>query len=208
MKKGGSVSAMARLNIVIAPYATAVPAIAPPAESTSASVRNCRTTAARDAPSAVRMPTSFVLCAARSRRRFATFAQAMRRTRNTAPSIEYSSWRGCGPICASMNPLTSAVKFAFDSLNSAASCLAIVAKSTVAWSIVTPGLSFPITFSPCPSPRLPASGSICNGSQMLAPSGNEYFSGITPTIVNGWPFARITWPSTLDSPPKRVFHMP
>ena len=55
-------------------------------------------TAEREAPSAVRMPTSFVRCAARSSNRLATLAQAMSSTKNTAPSIVYSNCRGSVPM--------------------------------------------------------------------------------------------------------------
>ena len=80
-------SAIARLNVRTPKYAAAMPKAVPTAARTNASVRNCLTTAPRDAPSAVRMPTSFVRCAARSSSRLATFAQAMSSTKNTAPSI-------------------------------------------------------------------------------------------------------------------------
>ena len=65
-------------------------------------------TAERDAPSAVRIPTSFVLWAARSSSRLATFAHAMSSTKKTAPIIVVRSCRGCGPITDSTNDFTAA----------------------------------------------------------------------------------------------------
>ena len=80
-QNGGFVSTMARLNSMTPTCATPAPNTAPAAASTIASLRNCLTTASRDAPSAVRMPTSFVRCAARSSNRFATFAHAISSTK-------------------------------------------------------------------------------------------------------------------------------
>jgi hypothetical protein len=60
MKNGICVTVIARLNIAIPKYATMIPKTVATSDSTSDSARNCRTTAERDAPSAVRMPTSFV----------------------------------------------------------------------------------------------------------------------------------------------------
>ena len=86
-QNGGWVSATARLKALTPKYAAATPSAVPTAANTNASVRNCLTTAPREAPSAVRMPTSLVRCAARSSSRLATLAQAISSTKNTAPSI-------------------------------------------------------------------------------------------------------------------------
>ena len=78
---------MTRLNAPTPTYATPIPNIVAARERMRASARNCRTIAEREAPSAVRTPTSFVRCAARSSSRLATLAQAISSTKKTAPSI-------------------------------------------------------------------------------------------------------------------------
>ena len=132
MKNGTCVTVSARLNIAMPKYASPTPSSAATSDNTSASARNCLTTCDRDAPSAVRIPTSLVRCAARSSSRLATLAQAMSSTKKTAPSIVYSSWRGSFPIYWSTKLRTVAVKPSLLSLYSAARRLEIVARSTFA----------------------------------------------------------------------------
>ena len=55
----------------------------PSADSSNASTRSCRTSRRRPAPSATRSDISRARTAARANRRFATFAQAIRRTSPT-----------------------------------------------------------------------------------------------------------------------------
>src|SRR5262249_40396677 len=64
MKKGMDCAAIARLNVSTPKYASTIPSPVAAIDNTNASARNCRTTAERDAPNAVRMPTSLVRCAA------------------------------------------------------------------------------------------------------------------------------------------------
>ena len=66
--------------------AMASPAMPPARDSTTLSVSSWRTTRARAAPSARRMAISFWRRVKRARSRFATFVQAMRSTKPTAPS--------------------------------------------------------------------------------------------------------------------------
>ena len=73
--------------------ATASPAVPPSRPSRRLSVRNCRTSRARPAPSADRTATSRVRDCARASSRFATLTQAISSTKVTAPSSTSSAGR-------------------------------------------------------------------------------------------------------------------
>ena len=87
IQKGGFVSAMPRVNIVVPAQAMSSPRTAPIVASTSTSPSVWRTTWTRVAPSAVRTATSRVRSAARASTRLATLTQAMTSTISTATSI-------------------------------------------------------------------------------------------------------------------------
>ena len=70
----------------MAPAANSSPLDPPATPSRTLSVRSCRQTRQRPAPSAARIAISFCRTAERASNRLATFAQAINRTRPTAPS--------------------------------------------------------------------------------------------------------------------------
>ena len=80
------VAGMNVFSIRMPPTARSKPNPAPNTASKTLSVRNWRVTRERLAPSASRSAISFCRTAARASSRFATLAQAMRRTNPTAPS--------------------------------------------------------------------------------------------------------------------------
>ena len=94
-------------------HASATPNAAPADESTRLSVINCRSSRGRLIPSARRKSISCRRDAARASRRFATFAQLMRRTRMTAAR---SSWSGCANRPRSLDtPCPARVSLTVDS---------------------------------------------------------------------------------------------
>jgi hypothetical protein len=74
---------------------------------TMLSMRSCRTTRQRDAPSAMRTAISRERCAERASSRFATFAQAMSSTKPTAPIIARKTVRILSPLNRSLNVCTT-----------------------------------------------------------------------------------------------------
>ena len=117
----------------------------PSAASNTLSVRNCRVSRERLAPSARRKAISFCRTAARARSRLATFAHAISRTNPTAPSkneqgrfdVAYQlfvQWRHDATRCACSPPDTAFARRA-----------AIVVISACACCSVTPGFVRAIT---------------------------------------------------------------
>lgn len=160
-----------------------------------------------DAPSAVRMPTSLVRIAARLISRFATLAHAISSTKKTAPSIVYSIRVGSSPMYSSVNGLMTGEMPSFVSGYSAASRCVIPVISIIARSIVTPSRRRPSTSSVIPSPRFSVSGSSRSGTQIWWLNGKRKSSGITPMIVAGSPFTRMTRPTMPGSPSYLSCHM-
>ena len=109
------------------------------------SVRNCRTSLARLAPSAARTATSRRLPAARDSSKFATFAHAMSSTKLTALSNTSNAGR-MSPLIISRRPIrfvrsSSLFVFGYAKANRAA----IVFISVCACCRVTPGFRRAIT---------------------------------------------------------------
>src|SRR5438552_2760428 len=82
------------------------PTAAPKVARSTLSVRNCLVRRERLAPSASRSAISFCRTAARARRRFATFAHAIRSTNPTAPSSTSNAGR-MSPTTSSCSGLTT-----------------------------------------------------------------------------------------------------
>ena len=100
---------------------------------------------------------------------------------------------------------------AFDSGYWVASLPAIAVISVWAWSSETPSFSRAIDWIDVasragPEPLGKARGSILSGSQASICPGKSKFSGMTPTMVVGWLFARIVRPMTSGSLWKRSCH--
>ena len=152
-------------------------------ESSRLSVSIWRMMRVRLAPSAVRIATSFSREAARARRRFATFAQAISRTSATAPSSTSKEGRtdltrrSCrSDRFASQPVLVSACAFA--------SCALIVLTCVCACCSGTPGLRRPITEKERLS-RGSSCGSIGELYQTCVASGKSKPGGMIPTTVPG-----------------------
>ncbi len=134
----------ARATRPLTPQSPRVTPRAPPTEArTIPSARSSRTIRPRPAPRALRSAISFLRSVARASRRLATFAQAMRSTRATAP---WSATRLGRTSSTTMSPsgTTPTPRPAFVLGNSFSMRLAITARSDSAWDGLTPGRSRPI----------------------------------------------------------------
>ena len=122
----------------------------PPARaSRRLSVKSCRITRPRVAPSAERMANSCVRAVERASRRFATFTQAMRRTKPTAASsTSRNGWMSPTTSCLSGISVMPVPLSA--SGYSSARCRPSASMSAFACSNVTPGLSLPTASMPIP----------------------------------------------------------
>jgi len=110
------------------------------------------------------MATSFWRSVARAKRRFATFAQAIRRTNPTAPSRTRRAGRIL-PTIISDSGTTPALQPSFESGYCFRRRAAMVSISTCAAATVVPGLRRANTFSQCaPRPDI-ASLSKASGAQ-------------------------------------------
>ena len=121
-------------------HASARPAAAPASASSRLSVRSCRTTRQRPAPSAARIASSRRLPPARISSRLATFAHATSRTSVTAPS-RISSGSREEPVSCSRIGTTAAPTFSLLSGYCFSRRLAITCRSACACAAEMPGLS-------------------------------------------------------------------
>jgi hypothetical protein len=98
----------------MADHVTASPTRAPDNDSTTLSVSSCRTRRPVPAPSAARTDISRWRVDARTRRRFATFAQASSRRNATAASSNTSWRRSVAPTTESRRLSTRAPHWPLD----------------------------------------------------------------------------------------------
>ena len=150
------------------------------------STSSWRTTRARLAPSAIRTATSRARCADRASCRLATLAQAISRTKPTAPMRARKIILIGPPLKRWLNVITTASVFLFVSGNCCASCFAMPIISACACASVTPGARREKTVMFRAS-RRSEFWSGTSGCQMSALAGNFTPSGMTPTIVAGVP---------------------
>ncbi len=173
-------------------------------ERTSASVRNCRAMAPRDAPSATRIETSLVRCTARPRSRFETFVHATRNTNAYSTGTSYTATRRsanaqpCGEAMRRADRTPSFVRGC-----SAPSRLAIRANSPLACAKVTPSRRRPTARTRWPEPHGWLTDRRRSGTQSFSEFGKPNPSGITTMIVAGCPFMRTMRPITAESPAYR-----
>ncbi len=181
-------------------YANATPSVAPPSATSTLSVRSWRITRHASAPRATRTAISFDRAVARASSRLATLAHAMRSTKPTA-AIMMSRTGRMLPTWKSRRLCTSTPQPVFDCGYCVSSVAAMRRRSVCTWSLVTLGLSRPIT---CHEwfPRFFV-GSICMVVQARAELGNSKSGGITPMIVFFTPSTRISFPMTSARPANR-----
>ena len=121
-------------------HASSSPIAPPTSDNNRLSVSNCRMRSHGRAPSAVRIATSFCRAAARASSRFATLAQAIRRTKPTAPRSTNSAGRivlvDTSPSGTSLSVQSGLNWFGNSFLRSSANAV----MSRVACSVVMPGL--------------------------------------------------------------------
>ena len=91
-------------------YAMPRPRMLPASDSMTLSVRSCLMSTQRSAPNAVRIATSFCRDVTRARSRLATLAQAISRTKPTAPRRTSSAGRML-PVDSSSSDFTTSVHF-------------------------------------------------------------------------------------------------
>jgi len=144
----------------------------------------------------------------RAERRFATFTQAIRSTKPTAPSSISMARRTAGPTTVCSRGTSVTLQPVFDSGNVCAIRSAMPSISVRACSNVTVSARRPNTVRVRP-PWSARARSIVSGSHTSV-SGfarpNPF--GITPTIVVGRSLIVTTRPMTVGAPPKWRSHMP
>jgi hypothetical protein len=189
----------------VATIASSTPPTPPNAASTTLSVRTCRLSRAPVAPRALRTASSRLREDPRARRRFATLAQAMRRTSATAPSRIRRGAR-TSPTIVSCSGSVNAVKFA--SPNSSTRRAMIPTISALACVCDTPGRSRPTTESQSDCSDASSSShpglSGARGIQKAAPSGYAKPCGITPITSRGRSLMSTVRPRIPGSLPNRV----
>jgi hypothetical protein len=132
-------------------WASNTPSAPPAAASTRLSVRNCANTRPRLAPRAARTATSRWRNVPRASSRFATFAQAIRSTKPTAPRSSHS------PVTVSrlrkfpLRGSTPAPQPLADRGFASAIAAATDSMFALAWARDTPGFRRPMTISQCAS---------------------------------------------------------
>ena len=183
------------------------PATLPAVPSISDSVRNCRATRRRPAPSARRVATSRVRLVARASRRLVTFAHTII---STKPTPTASTIRNCAspPKSNSIGLRTSTPHPAFAAASTCSRRAATALNSLRACSVVAPGRRRPTTIA-VRAERGAASGSLAGTTRSASsPENGERVKGfaITPTIVAGRPFTVMTRPATSAAPPYRRCH--
>ena len=129
-------------SVVTPTRAISAPAIPATTASTTLSVRSWRTSRARPAPTAARTTISRPRAEARASSRLATLAQAMSRTKATAPSRTKSVCR-VSPTMASCRGVRRTPLSALLRGYSAESRAAMPVISARAWASETPGASRP-----------------------------------------------------------------
>ena len=198
---------VARSNISTPPAAIAIPSKAPTSDSTMASAKNGAVTRQRLAPKADRTAASLVRNAARARRRLATLAHAISRTKMVAICIAAKTGTISSPIPCSANDMKTIPTPSFDSGYSCANRWATSDKSSRACSIVTPSLRRPNTANWVPDPLVGLAFRVSRrGIHSSCFCGNMKPSGITPITVACSPFTFSITPITLGSESYRVAH--
>jgi hypothetical protein len=129
----------------IATHASASPAAPPISASIRLSVSSCVTILARVPPIAARTAISRDRPSARASRRFATFAQAISRTKPTTPVSTNEVVFNSPPTIASRSGAIVTPQPLLLSGHASARRLAMPVMSAFACSIVTPGFSRAIT---------------------------------------------------------------
>ena len=155
----------------------------------------------RPAPSAARRAISLCRTAPRTSKRFATLAQAINKTRPTAPSKVKSDKR-VPPTKLSCNDSTRTRFPVFVSGYSCSRRAAIAFNSLSACTMETAGLRRATTPTPGSRPRsLNRSAESPIGTKTSATVLNWKFAGVTPTTVKLWLLSVIGLPKTLSSAP-------
>ena len=191
---------VARSNIRTPMIESARPRTPPSNPRSTASTSSWRTMRQRDAPSARRTAISRARCAARESSRLATFAQAISRTKPTAPINVRNMIRMGPPLKRSLMAITSTPMSLFVSGYCAVSRLAMPRNSVCAVVMLTPGLSRPNRFMLRLSRRRSGSAgaSACQRSELF---GNFTPCGITPMMVEGTSLILTDLPRMFGSPP-------
>ena len=198
------------------PHRSTGPRRAPlrPAASNPLSMQHLANRAAlRLPPIAARTASSRSRDAARTSRRFETFAHAMSRTKATAPKSERSTGRTCAVRSACSSSTRTAKPAVAFTWSSAASADEI--RSICAWSCsgVAPSRSRPIgrrktllrgAFTK--SMRDASQSSTGSPSAAVGGISSSKPGGMTPTISVGAPATSATVPTTFGSPPYRCCH--
>ena len=186
-------------------HASSSPPNPPASERTRLSASNWRTSRPRPAPSAARTASSRWRAVARASRRLATFAQAMRSTKATAPASTKSAGR-MSPVSCCRSGTTFDVHPVLKSGNICVRLAETCVISACACSTAMPGLRRPTTVSDRPRGVRDCAVNPIGSQTSTFLSRIENPDGMTPTIVKGVPCDTTGWPRMFGSPRKRRFH--